>query len=477
ESPCEQVILRDINRTFPAHDYFRETGGVGQDSLFKISKAYSVYDEEVGYCQGLSFLAASLLLHMPEEQAFCVLVKIMFDYGMRDVYKQGFEELHLRFYQLERLMQDMLPDLSEHFLDQGLEAHMFASQWFLTLFTAKFPLFMVFHILDLFLGEGPDIIFHVSMALLKTSMKDLLTLDFEGCLKYFRVSMPKKYRSEDASRELLHEAILLKISTKKMKKYEKEYAVLREQELQQEDPIERFERENKRLTEANMRLEQENDDLAHELVTSKIALRNELDTLEEQCECLGKDLVQTQSLLTDTEEEKRRLEGQSVQLKELCRRELSHAEQEGSRNSAIIAEYKQICSQLSERLEKQQTTTREELARIKEQIKTCDNCSKLLTTDGQLKKIVAAESPIVDGVDELAEKDRLVRELELELAQTKLALVESECRTQDLTHQLNAAVTEIQASKSTWLNKTLSSIREVTTAKKDSVLSGKKDST
>ena len=50
-------------------------------------------------------------------------------------------------------LQDMLPELSEHFLDQGLETHMFASQWFLTLFTAKFPLFMVFHILDLFLGE------------------------------------------------------------------------------------------------------------------------------------------------------------------------------------------------------------------------------------------------------------------------------------------------------------------------------------
>ncbi len=42
---------------------------------------------------------------MPEEQAFCVLVKMMFDYGLRDLFKQGFEELHLRFYQLERLMQ------------------------------------------------------------------------------------------------------------------------------------------------------------------------------------------------------------------------------------------------------------------------------------------------------------------------------------------------------------------------------------
>ena len=60
----DQVIQRDINRTFPAHDFFKEAGGVGQDSLYKISKAYAVYDEEIGYCQGLSFLAASLLLHV-----------------------------------------------------------------------------------------------------------------------------------------------------------------------------------------------------------------------------------------------------------------------------------------------------------------------------------------------------------------------------------------------------------------------------
>ena len=50
-------------------------------------------------------------------------------------------------------MQDHLGDLYEHFMEQGLEAHMYASQWFLTLFTAKFPLFVVFHILDLFLSE------------------------------------------------------------------------------------------------------------------------------------------------------------------------------------------------------------------------------------------------------------------------------------------------------------------------------------
>lgn len=64
ETKCENVIQRDINRTFPANAVFKEIGGSGQDSLFKVCKAYAVYDNEVGYCQGLTFIAASLLLHV-----------------------------------------------------------------------------------------------------------------------------------------------------------------------------------------------------------------------------------------------------------------------------------------------------------------------------------------------------------------------------------------------------------------------------
>ncbi|KAL2089654.1 hypothetical protein ACEWY4_014342 [Coilia grayii] len=167
DSAQEGVITRDIHRTFPAHDYFKDSNGDGQDSLYKICKAYSVYDEEIGYCQGQSFLAAVLLLHMPEEQAFCVLVKIMYEYGLQALYKNNFEELHCKFYQLERLLQEQLPELWSHFQEMNLEAHMYASQWFLTLFTAKFPLCMVFHITDLLLCEGLNIIFNVALALLK----------------------------------------------------------------------------------------------------------------------------------------------------------------------------------------------------------------------------------------------------------------------------------------------------------------------
>ena len=65
----------------------QESGGGGQEALYRISKAYSVYDSEIGYCQGQSFLIAALLLQMPEEQAFGVLVEIMFAYGLRDLYR------------------------------------------------------------------------------------------------------------------------------------------------------------------------------------------------------------------------------------------------------------------------------------------------------------------------------------------------------------------------------------------------------
>ncbi|XP_042567735.1 rab GTPase-activating protein 1-like isoform X3 [Cyprinus carpio] len=458
DSAQETVITRDIHRTFPAHDYFKDSGGDGQDSLYKICKAYSVYDEEIGYCQGQSFLAAVLLLHMPEEQAFCVLVKIMYNYGLRELYKNNFEDLHCKFYQLERLLQEQLPDLWSHFQDLNLEAHMYASQWFLTLFTAKFPLCMVFHITDLLLCEGLNIIFNVALALLKTSKEDLLQADFEGALKFFRVQLPKRYRAAENAQRLMEQACNIKVPTKKLKKFEKEYQSLKESQLQQEDPIDRYQRENRRLQEASMRLEQENDDLAHELVTSKIALRNDLDQAEDKADVLNKELLNTKQRLVETE--KRKQEGKTFQLKEVFRRELEKAELEIKKTTAIIAEYKQICSQLSTRLEKQQASTKEELDIVKAKVMACERCREVFSKDGPLQIPAVSQDNRDTDLDE--EKDSLkaqLRELELELAQTKLQLVEAKCKIQELEHQRGVLMTEVQAAKNSWFSKTLGSLK------------------
>lgn len=60
----EKLIQRDLSRTFPKHEYFMNPEGAGQQALFNVVKAFSLYDLEVGYCQGISFVVGALLLNV-----------------------------------------------------------------------------------------------------------------------------------------------------------------------------------------------------------------------------------------------------------------------------------------------------------------------------------------------------------------------------------------------------------------------------
>ncbi|XP_018572727.1 rab GTPase-activating protein 1-like isoform X2 [Anoplophora glabripennis] len=401
ESSCENVIQRDIARTFPAHDFFKEAGGLGQDSLYRVSKAYAAYDSEVGYCQGLSFLAATLLLHMPEEQAFCVLVKLMYDYRLRDLYKDGFDNLYLRLFQLNKLMEEQLTPLWVHFREHHIETHMFASQWFLTLFTARFPLYFVFHIIDVFLLQGIDTLFQVALALLMLCKRDLLQLDFEGILKYFRVSLPKKCRTEESAKQLMKLACSLKV--KKLKKYELEF----------------------------------------------IALKEAADNAEKE----ASEVEQLRLTVARSEEERKLMIDEISQLKEMLMREVNQAEIDKKSNMTIINDFKTI----RQRLDTQLHAANAELNDLKFKILNCETCSKHI----QKNNSDITNSNMMEAVND----SERIRELELELAQTKLAHVEAECRNQNLTHQLRATELELTTAKNNWLSKTLSSIKEVANKK------------
>lgn len=486
DCPDEMHVRRDIGRTFPAHEYFRETGSAGQEALYRVLRAYAVYDSDVGYCQGFSFIAAALLLHMPEENAFCVLVRIMHDYGLRYTLKDGFETLYLRFYQLDRFIEDQLPDLYVHFQSQHIEAHMYASQWFLTLFTAKFPLYVVYYILDIFLLDGTPVLFQVAISLLQLSKDHLLRLDFEGILKYFRIQLPKNYQSDEQARILLQLANSKKVKTQLIS-YEKAFNALRDQHKAKGETIKLMQKENKRLVLSNMRLEQENDDLARELTNSKIKLNKQLEQSQDKNEVLAKELQSFVAYNYDLEEERKQLLQEIGQLKDVCRREVENSEKEIARNNCIIKDYKKITSTLSERLETSQAEYRESIDKLTQIIKSCTTCNKRLHeltnqscangTNGEGQNVTEKSGPSQNGQNSASEQppegqnlsveDSLksrIRELELELAQTKLALVEAECINQDLVHSLNSSQMALQektnSQKNTWIHKTLSTIRE-----------------
>uniref|UniRef100_A0A672PFS3 Rab GTPase-activating protein 1-like n=1 Tax=Sinocyclocheilus grahami TaxID=75366 RepID=A0A672PFS3_SINGR len=238
----------------------------------------------------------------------------------------------------------------------------------------------------------------------------------------------------------------------------KQVPKLRDNQVQPEDPLDRYERENRTLQETSLRLEQENDDLAQKLVTSKIALRNALDQTEDQVDELTKELLKTKQLLMITEEEKKGKEEEASQLKEMFRKELDKAEADIKRSNNIIVDYKQICSQLNTKLENQKAHADKELAVIKSKMLECEQCRHIFSMDGSIQ--LCSENEDTSAQDEMkASLREQVQELERELAQTKLQMVESKCKIQELEHQNAVLTTELQAAKNTWLRKTLGSFR------------------
>ncbi|KJA19900.1 hypothetical protein HYPSUDRAFT_43775 [Hypholoma sublateritium FD-334 SS-4] len=189
----EKSITRDLGRTFPHHDFFTDGQGIGQENLFNVLKAYSLYDPLVGYCQGLPFIVAILLLNMPDEEAFSLLVRLMTVYDLQGHFLPEMPKLQLRLFQFDRLVEELLPVLHVHFLRQGIKSSMFCSQWFLTLFSYRFPLDIVFRIYDSCLANGIEAIFGFSITLLKKNEETLLALKFDEILAFMNSKLLDAY--------------------------------------------------------------------------------------------------------------------------------------------------------------------------------------------------------------------------------------------------------------------------------------------
>ncbi|KAG8555694.1 hypothetical protein GDO81_017780 [Engystomops pustulosus] len=244
-SPCEKLIRRDIARTYPEHDFFKEKDSLGQEVLFNVMKAYSLVDREVGYCQGSAFIVGLLLMQMPEEEAFCVFVKLMQDYRLRELFKPSMAELGLCMYQFECMIQEQLPELFVHFQAQSFHTSMYASSWFLTIFLTSFPLPIATRIFDIFMSEGLEIVFRAGLAVLQMNQPELMQLDMEGMLQHFQKVIPHQF--DGGPEKLIQAAYQVKYNAKKMKKLEKEYTTIKTKEMEEQVEIKRLRTENRLL--------------------------------------------------------------------------------------------------------------------------------------------------------------------------------------------------------------------------------------
>ncbi|XP_072005208.1 EVI5-like protein isoform X4 [Engystomops pustulosus] len=304
-SPCEKLIRRDIARTYPEHDFFRGQDSLGQEGLFNVMKAYSLIDREVGYCQGSAFIVGLLLMQMPEEEAFCVFVRLMQEYRLRELFKPSMAELGLCIYQLEYMLQDQLPELNLHFRSHCFHTSMYASSWFLTLFLTTFPLPIATRVFDIFIYEGLEVIFRVGMALLTVNQTELMQLDMEGMSQYFQKVIPHQFDS--CPDKLILKAYQVKYNPKRMKRLEKEYAAIKSKEMEEQIEIKRLRTENRLLKQRIETLEKESAALADRLIQGQVtraqeaeenyAIKRELAVVKQQYYTATENLQSAQNLI------------------------------------------------------------------------------------------------------------------------------------------------------------------------------------
>ncbi|ORZ12958.1 rab-GTPase-TBC domain-domain-containing protein [Lobosporangium transversale] len=173
--PIHEVIERDIHRCYPDHVHFRDgMGGTGQQDLHSILKAYAHYKPSVGYCQGMGRLVGMMLMQMPVEDAFWLLVATIEGY-MQDYYTPSLRQLRVDAQVFERLLKEQDPPLASHLEKNDVIPLMYMTQWFMTLYTMSLPWASVLRVWDVFYFDGVKALFRVGLAILQLSRDHLLS--------------------------------------------------------------------------------------------------------------------------------------------------------------------------------------------------------------------------------------------------------------------------------------------------------------
>ncbi|XP_059181759.1 USP6 N-terminal-like protein isoform X2 [Centropristis striata] len=198
-SPDIRQIDLDVNRTYRDHIMFMHRYDVKQQALFHVLTAYSMYNTEVGYCQGMSQITALLLIYMNEEDAFWALVRLLsgHKHAMHGFFIPGFPKL-IRFQEHhDRILKKMMPKLKQHLDNQEVFTSLYTMKWFFQCFLDRTPFTLTLRIWDIYILEGERVLPTMSYTILKLHKKHLMKLSMEELVEFLQVALSKNFYFED----------------------------------------------------------------------------------------------------------------------------------------------------------------------------------------------------------------------------------------------------------------------------------------
>jgi len=200
-------IQKDVPRTNRSEEFWtEENASENQQRLLEVLASYALYFPQIGFCQGMACVASMLLSELNEERAFWILVSLTVDtkYKLDGVWHRLTLAQEM-FLNMEKAMEQCLPELASHFQSQGLVADMYGimtTSWFITVFIAsKLPMRIILSIWDHYLEYGIPFIYQSALSIFKTYENSLLKKDFSEILGVFVSSANKTMQCMELSEE------------------------------------------------------------------------------------------------------------------------------------------------------------------------------------------------------------------------------------------------------------------------------------
>uniref|UniRef100_A0A1I8AF71 Rab-GAP TBC domain-containing protein n=1 Tax=Steinernema glaseri TaxID=37863 RepID=A0A1I8AF71_9BILA len=201
----KQIDL-DINRTYRDHVDFRRRYDLKQRSLFNVLAAYAMFNTEIGYCQGMSQIAALFLMYMDEEDAFWSLHSLMVNkkYHMHGFFAPGFPKLQRFQAHYEKVLHSHLPRIKKH-LDKAGIPPIYLTKWWFGCFLDRVPFSLALRIWDVFLLEGDSILIAMAYTIMKMHRKTIKNLDIEAFMNFIQTDLSVNfgYPDDEVMEELL----------------------------------------------------------------------------------------------------------------------------------------------------------------------------------------------------------------------------------------------------------------------------------
>ena len=217
------LIDLDINRTFSSLGIFKNESQLG-NNLKEILRIFVVARPDIGYVQGLSYIAGTLLLQMDKFSSFVCFMNIILSPNILPFYRLDENNIKKRLDLFNEIFKSYLPKLYLHFKENEVFPEHYLLEWFMTLFTRNLNIELALRIWDIYMIEGIYVVYKTAIVIFTLDEKKLINMDFAEIMDFLK-NFEKNNYDED---KFVDEIYKIKFSDKiinKIQQLNEEYLI------------------------------------------------------------------------------------------------------------------------------------------------------------------------------------------------------------------------------------------------------------